>query len=301
MADCPAAEFIINRRGCSYGNEDKCTTAPAGRLEGGAPALSRNLVKRKEEKRPGNPRHFYGKSQTSLSSSSGPVPRTTRILSASTWTVSQKMNEKVCPTGSWSSRGSIRTSPGRRARDIKGCSTSRRPDHGSGSCWPGSSRSAKMHTRAIEESGLTAADEMLYPENRSYLDDILSYEAVGARLGGEPAAPPDSQRHGHPCGNEKSDQRRLCRDAQLCRRRTEPPHVHLPGHGRDDRRQSALAHVILRGGVDKYGTCIPNYHYEDLVRLLECISAEGSQESGGQSWTPTIPIQINSTGSRSGL
>ena len=39
----------------------------------------------------------------------------------------------------------------------------------------------KMHTRAIKESGLTAADEMLYPENRSYLDDILSYEAVGAR------------------------------------------------------------------------------------------------------------------------
>ena len=30
-----------------------------------------------------------------------------------------------------------------------------------------------------------------------------------------------------------------------------------------------LAHVILRGGVDKYGTCVPNYHYEDLVRLLE--------------------------------
>lgn len=30
-----------------------------------------------------------------------------------------------------------------------------------------------------------------------------------------------------------------------------------------------LAHVILRGGVDKYGTCIPNYHYEDLIRLLD--------------------------------
>ena len=36
-----------------------------------------------------------------------------------------------------------------------------------------------MHIRAMAESGLTAADEMLYPENRSYLDDILSYEAVG--------------------------------------------------------------------------------------------------------------------------
>ena len=39
----------------------------------------------------------------------------------------------------------------------------------------------RMHIRAMEESGLTAADEMLYPENRSYLDDILSYEAIGAR------------------------------------------------------------------------------------------------------------------------
>ena len=39
----------------------------------------------------------------------------------------------------------------------------------------------KLHIRAIAESGLTAADEMLYPENRSYLDDLLSYEAVGAR------------------------------------------------------------------------------------------------------------------------
>lgn len=39
----------------------------------------------------------------------------------------------------------------------------------------------KMHLRAMEESELTGADEMLYPENRSYLDDILSYEAIGAR------------------------------------------------------------------------------------------------------------------------
>ena len=30
-----------------------------------------------------------------------------------------------------------------------------------------------------------------------------------------------------------------------------------------------LAHTILRGGVDKYGQCIPNYHYEECVRLWE--------------------------------
>ena len=39
----------------------------------------------------------------------------------------------------------------------------------------------KMHIRVLQETGLSSADEMLYPENRSYLDDVLSYEAIGAR------------------------------------------------------------------------------------------------------------------------
>ena len=39
----------------------------------------------------------------------------------------------------------------------------------------------KMHIRAVEETGLTAADEMLYPENWGYVSDILSYVAIGAR------------------------------------------------------------------------------------------------------------------------
>lgn len=35
--------------------------------------------------------------------------------------------------------------------------------------------------RAIAESGLTCADEMLYPENWGYVEDLLSYVAIGAR------------------------------------------------------------------------------------------------------------------------
>ena len=66
-------------------------------------------------------------------------------------------------------------------RDIKECFISqnriRRPD-----LLAGIIAIRKMHIRAIEESGLTSADEMLYPENRSYLDDILSYEAIGRVL-----------------------------------------------------------------------------------------------------------------------
>ena len=68
----------------------------------------------------------------------------------------------------------------------------------------------RLHTRAISESRLTAADEMLYPENRSYLDDILSYEAVGAR-----AAQADCEQHGHSRRDEESDQRRFLSDAEL--------------------------------------------------------------------------------------
>ncbi len=38
-----------------------------------------------------------------------------------------------------------------------------------------------LHIKAAEISGMTSADEMLYPENYAYLDDILSYVAIGAR------------------------------------------------------------------------------------------------------------------------
>ena len=106
----------------------------------------------------------------------------------------------------------------------------------------------KLHIRAIAESGLTAADEMLYPENRSYLDDLLSYEAVGAR---------SVENQQHPTGMLNSVQAAQAGHRFLYR----GCDVTTSGN--------PLAHCILRGGVDKYGTCIPNYHYEDLVRLFE--------------------------------
>ena len=39
----------------------------------------------------------------------------------------------------------------------------------------------QLHIRAMKETGLTAADEMLYPENWPYVEDLLSYVAIGAR------------------------------------------------------------------------------------------------------------------------
>lgn len=126
----------------------------------------------------------------------------------------------------------------------------------------------KLHIKAITESGLTGADEMLYPENRSYLDDILSYEAIGARS-------VENQQHRltassmdipvgmkNPTSGDFSVMLNSVVAAQSSHR--------FIYRGMDVTTSgNELAHVILRGGVDKYGTCIPNYHYEDLMRLAE--------------------------------
>lgn len=126
----------------------------------------------------------------------------------------------------------------------------------------------KMHIRVMEETGLTAADEMLYPENRSYLDDVLSYEAVGARS-------VENQQHRlvasgmdipvgmkNPTSGDLSVMLNSIQAAQAS-------HTFLYRGWDVTTFGNPLAHAILRGGVDKYGSCVPNYHYEDLARLCE--------------------------------
>ena len=126
----------------------------------------------------------------------------------------------------------------------------------------------RMHIRALSESGLTAADEMLYPENRSYLDDLLSYEAVGARS-------VENQQHrltasgmDIPVGmkNPTSGDLSVMLNSVTA---AQHPHTFIYRGCDVTTDGNELAHAILRGGVDKYGTSIPNYHYEDMARLLE--------------------------------
>ncbi len=124
----------------------------------------------------------------------------------------------------------------------------------------------QMHIRVMEETGLTAADEMLYPENRSYLDDVLSYEAVGARS-------VENQQHrlvasgmDIPVGMKNptsGDLAVMLNSIQAA----QASHTFLYRGWDVTTSGNPLAHAILRGGVDKYGTCVPNYHYEELTRL----------------------------------
>lgn len=126
----------------------------------------------------------------------------------------------------------------------------------------------KMHLKVMAESGLTAADEMLYPENRSYIDDLLSYEAIGARS-------VENQQHrlvasgmDIPVGmkNPTSGDFSVMFNSVIAAQ-----HSHnFIYRGQDVTTDgNPLAHVILRGGVDKYGIAVPNYHYEDLARMAE--------------------------------
>ena len=147
----------------------------------------------------------------------------------------------------------------------------------------------KMHIRAMQETYLTAADEMLYPENRSYLDDILSYEAIGARS-------VENQQHrltasgmDIPIGmkNPTSGDLSVMLNSVVA---AQGPHRFIY-RGQDvTTGGNDLAHVILRGGVDKYGTTIPNYHYEDMVNLYSMYMKKGFEN-------PAVVIDCNHSNS----
>jgi 3-deoxy-7-phosphoheptulonate synthase len=126
----------------------------------------------------------------------------------------------------------------------------------------------KMHIRAMKETHLTAADEMLYPENYAYIEDILGYVAVGARS-------VENQLHRltvsginvpggmkNPTNGDLEVMLNSVNAAQL-------PHVLIYNGWEVKTTGNPLTHCILRGAVDQYGTNIPNYHYENLVRLSE--------------------------------
>lgn len=126
----------------------------------------------------------------------------------------------------------------------------------------------KMHIRAIKESGLTAADEMLYPENWRYLSDILSYVAIGARS-------VEDQQHrltvsgfDVPAGmkNPTSGDMAVMLNSVFA---AQHPHSFIYRGWEVNTSGNALAHTVLRGATNKHGRNIPNYHYEDISNLLE--------------------------------
>ena len=126
----------------------------------------------------------------------------------------------------------------------------------------------KMHIRAMSESHMSAADEMLYPENLVYVDDILGYITVGARS-------VENQQHRlvasgidqpvgmkNPTSGDFSVMLNSIHAAQH-------EHVFLYRDHEVSTSGNPYAHAIVRGSVDRHGKTHANYHYEDLNSLID--------------------------------
>ena len=129
----------------------------------------------------------------------------------------------------------------------------------------------KMHIRAIEESGLTAADEMLYPENWGYLSAILSYVAIGARAAEDQQLRLTVSGFDVPAGmkNPTSGDLSVMLNSVYA---AQHPHSFIYRGWEVNTTGNELAHTVLRGANNKHGQSIPNYHYEDLNRLFDMYS-----------------------------
>lgn len=125
-----------------------------------------------------------------------------------------------------------------------------------------------LHYRVITETGLTTADEMLYPENLPLIDDLVSYIAIGARS-------VENQQHRFvasgidvPTGmkNPTSGNLNIMFNGIYAAQSSQ----NFLFNGEEvETSGNPLAHAILRGAVNEYGKNIPNYYYDNLLDSIE--------------------------------
>ncbi len=144
---------------------------------------------------------------------------------------------------------------------------------------------------AMEESGLSAADEMLYPENYAYVEDLISYVAIGARSS-------ENQMHrlvasgiDLPVGikNPMSGSIPVLINSIYAAQSSQVFKFHS---WQVQTSGNPLAHAVLRGRVDNYGNDIPNYHYETVMQVMDSYAnTEGGLKN------PAIIIDANHSNS----
>ncbi|MBO4211944.1 MAG: 3-deoxy-7-phosphoheptulonate synthase [Oscillospiraceae bacterium] len=142
-----------------------------------------------------------------------------------------------------------------------------------------------LHLRALRETGFTCADEMLYPENHRYLDDLLAYVTVGARSVEDQQHRLTASGLGIPVGMKNpthGDLRVMLNAIHAAQGRHSFIYrgwaVHSLGN--------PLAHAVLRGRQTEEGGTVPNYRYEDLCRLAALYQSVGAQN-------PAVLIDTN--------
>lgn len=137
----------------------------------------------------------------------------------------------------------------------------------------------RLHIRAFSETHLTAADEMLYPTNYPYLEDVLSYVAIGARS-------VENQHHrltvsglDIPCGMKNPTSG--CLNVMLNSvQAAQMSHTFVYNGWEVKTKGNTLSHTILRGAVNSLNQSLPNYHYEDLLMLVSMYKARELENPG---------------------
>ena len=134
----------------------------------------------------------------------------------------------------------------------------------------------QLHLHAIEQTGFTCADEMLYPENDRYLSDLLSYVAVGARSVEDQQHRLTASGLDIPVGMKNPTSGTLSVMLNSIKA-AQASHTFIYRGWETVTSGNPLAHAILRGAVNKHGQTLPNYHYEDLSLLYELYGNMGLQ------------------------
>ena len=132
----------------------------------------------------------------------------------------------------------------------------------------------RLHTNVLANTGLSTADEMLYPDNYRYLSDLLAYVAVGARSVENQEHRLTSSGIAVPVGmkNPTSGDISVMLNSILAAQKA---HTFIYRGWEVDTTGNELAHAIMRGYVNKHGEAIPNYHFEDLEHLYSAYAAKG--------------------------
>ena len=147
----------------------------------------------------------------------------------------------------------------------------------------------ETYIRAMKETGFFCADEMLYPENYRYLSDLLSYVAVGARSVENQFHRLTASGLDIPVGmkNPTSGDLSVMINAITA---AQGSHTFIYRNWEVVSKGNPYAHVILRGHTNKRGQSIPNYHYEDLMRLYDLYSKKDLQN-------PAVIVDVNHSNS----
>lgn len=147
----------------------------------------------------------------------------------------------------------------------------------------------QLHIDAIGISGLSAADEMLYPENYAYVEDLLTYIAVGARSSENQMHRLVSSGIELPVGikNPMSGSIPVLLNSIYA---AQSEQIFKYQNYQVKTTGNELAHAVLRGAVDNYGNDIPNFHYEFVMKVIEGYSKSGLKH-------PAIVIDANHSNS----